>query len=1323
MRRLAVAFVALLSTALAVRSETLAVTGDVRDTLGQPIAGATVELYPVLPAFEVRRREALHEPQTPTVTTRSDASGRYELAVPEAGMWQLEVAAEGFVPRAWRFLPLLGPEHLPVAALEHSASLVVRVVDPRGQPVALATVTARPPPRRGDFGEDWHVPQRLGVTDEEGRVRLPRTEGEELHLVAFARGFLFGEDRLAGGPTTLALQPGCSRSVHVTAAGKPFPGAVALAVDRGRGVSNEEGRLEILSPCGEETAVDVLSADGRKVTGVLAAPTAQGVDQPLALALPELRAVSGRVVAADSKDPVAGAFFFSPADPGAAVRSDERGSFSLGLPQQGTPPFVAAAAGFLAKPLEGRSAAAEGGTVELTPGALLGGLVVDAEGQPVAGARAYAVKRGELGPRDKVWSNRLGRFRLVLIPGQAYALTVSHDEFAPATATVPPIPARAPSKEMRIVLERGRSASGRVVDLADLPVAGAQVALALVDTENRHESEYRQKAGLSPVTRTDAQGSFAFDHLAAGFYDLAAVAPSLAFTLVRGLRLAGSPGHVDLGTVILRPAVGLDGEVTDEDAKPLSGAEVEISAGLPWQWMDLLSLRPQAVITGRDGRFTLSGLMPETQVEAKASKEGWLPRVVAVNLPASEPVKLVLQRAAQVKGRVVDRDQKPVAEALLRLMSEHDLLRDAQTDHEGRFLFSSVRPGSSTLSVSAGGFLRLEKGLDLEVGTTDVGTLVLDPGAKLEGLVTGAADSLPLAGAVVRWKPAEDLIPRRLDFGTSAASGRDGQYKLSGVPLGRRTLVVAHPDHQDFTKLVDIQPGMNRLDVQLEAGLEVRGRVVNGAGEPVGAATVLLSQLGTYEETRLLSGWDGSFRFPAVPPGNYWLEARMASSAARHPEPVQVGPDSPADVELRLEPGGTLRGRVVGLGSADLALANLEAWRKGLIDSESRAGSLSFEGDYLFEGLNPGEWEVQLNWRRRSISVKATVQSGTETVRDIEVPGDLTLSGRVERAGRPVANAKVVLIGSDSSSFYWTTTAQDGTFHLDGLSEGAYTLSAEDAGRSSSENLQLDQSREVLLRLTSQRVAGRVVDENGAPVAEAQLSALAGEGFRPVATSRTGPDGSFVLDGLAAGSVELSAVKEGFGSAFRRVELFEGDLEGVLLELTSPNDLDLKVTDSEGRRLSTVVLALFDPSGAIAVAPPRQLSPDMEGRVAVRDLPRGRFRLTVAGPGVAFDSLDVTIPAEPLEVVLPPGGHVIVKASASLVARKPRVSILDLGGSALRLFSSLASRDELHLTSASTTLWGIPTGPRRVRLTLADGQVLEQEVTVSTEAMAEVSFE
>ncbi|MCP4663420.1 MAG: DUF4198 domain-containing protein, partial [bacterium] len=128
------------------------VTGRVLAGNGQALAGAEVELLPLLPPHENARRLLARSLPEAIATARSDREGRFRVAAPQPGMWRIVVRHPAHLAMTCHLRPLLYDRALPEVQLLDRSQRSFKVVDEQGQPVAglfLATVSwpnqKRPP--------------------------------------------------------------------------------------------------------------------------------------------------------------------------------------------------------------------------------------------------------------------------------------------------------------------------------------------------------------------------------------------------------------------------------------------------------------------------------------------------------------------------------------------------------------------------------------------------------------------------------------------------------------------------------------------------------------------------------------------------------------------------------------------------------------------------------------------------------------------------------------------------------------------------------------------------------------------------------------------------------------------------------------------------------------------------------------------------------------------------------------------------------------------------------------------------------------------------
>jgi hypothetical protein len=224
--------------------------------------------------------------------------------------------------------------------------------------------------------------------------------------------------------------------------------------------------------------------------------------------------------------------------------------------------------------------------------------------------------------------------------------------------------------ELTLILRRGLAVRGRVLGPDGRPVRGAEVNL------ERQVAPGRPAPGYPPWgCLTAADGTFAISGLPAGSgYEWVVIHPTLRL----GARLAQAfpqgrrePLRVE---VRLRPLASVAGRVLDDRGAPLPGAAVRIVAlvRLPGSARGEKEVEAAALTADGAGRFSFNRLLPDPRRRLVA--EVWARGHVGLRSAAFEVSPggtrtlpdLVLPRAADVSGTVVDRAGRPLADGRVR---------------------------------------------------------------------------------------------------------------------------------------------------------------------------------------------------------------------------------------------------------------------------------------------------------------------------------------------------------------------------------------------------------------------------------------------------------------------------------------------------------------------------------------------------------------------------------------------------------------------------------------------------------------------------------
>ncbi|MCB1037289.1 MAG: carboxypeptidase regulatory-like domain-containing protein, partial [Acidobacteria bacterium] len=660
------------------------------------------------------------------------------------------------------------------------------------------------------------------------------------------------------------------------------------------------------------------------------------------------------------------------------------------------------------------------------------------------------------------------------------------------------------SSALEIVLDRGRLATGRVLDLEERPVPGARVRILAAGLQAE-----TPKGGEPQEATTDSEGRFRKNGLPGLRLDLQAWADGFAPMAVHGVRVPAGDGPVDLGDLLLEPEAIVSGRVHDLEGRPVEGAEISSPdpflprPSVPFRAPRAseeseASERPLAfekngpfAATGPDGGFRLHGLIPGRATEIRVRATGFLPRDLRNIAAPGPPLEIELQPAAQVSGRVRTAQGESLPGArihLLPLPSEGremaPALGEQQTTagQEGLFRAAEVPPGDLEIWAEAEDFLpsppiRLHAPAGVPLAPME---LVLEPGGVLRGQVLSEDG---------------EAVPKALLFLETAStrSLRDGSFQLAGVPRGLNSLNVRHPSFNPWSRRVDVEPGGPALEILLRPGVEVRGKVVDPDDLPLPDARVLLEGVdGTVNATySARSQPDGTFSFPAVSDGRYRLSAELPRFVPPRSFPeVTVEGRELADLEIRLRAGGALEGRILGLDFEELAAVSVEAEAAG---GEVRPGEIDFEGMYRLDDLAPGDYLLRASTRdgRRQASARVRLEAGHASARrDLTFQDGLVLKGQVRAAGEPLPGTLITLRDLDRLTSRTVEGGIDGRFRLDDLPAGRFRVELANRSHGLVDNREvlLTDDRELFIDLEVSVLEGRILNAASfEPVAGGQV--------------------------------------------------------------------------------------------------------------------------------------------------------------------------------------------------------------------------------------------
>lgn len=345
------------------------------------------------------------------------------------------------------------------------------------------------------------------------------------------------------------------------------------------------------------------------------------------------------------------------------------------------------------------------------PGLSITGIVVDAAGAPVSGARLRVHRNHRAGDGSRRFaprgaeSDRDGCFRIGnLVPGP-YALYVD-GRIAGSSA-----PIEAGATGVRIVVEPLRTVRGFVRDArTHAPVTRFWVTAARVDEGGVERSTFRSHV-------VDSEGRFQ-RVMTRGRHLLRVGADDGRVSDPRVIEIgpSGSPPPFD---VFVAQAETMDGRCVDRTGTPVANARVEVFGEHDGGWLALA-----VAWTDAAGLFRVAGLRPGmVRVVAVDRTAGHATRSVTIPMAGTAP-NLVLAPAYGTVRLEVRRDGKPLADAPVRPVArdgcrigvDHALLarqfrmlratrptRPFRTDARGELTLTEMPPGEWTFAARDGG--------------------------------------------------------------------------------------------------------------------------------------------------------------------------------------------------------------------------------------------------------------------------------------------------------------------------------------------------------------------------------------------------------------------------------------------------------------------------------------------------------------------------------------------------------------------------------------------------------------------------------------------
>jgi protocatechuate 3,4-dioxygenase beta subunit len=672
----------------------------------------------------------------------------------------------------------------------------------------------------------------------------------------------------------------------------------------------------------------------------------------------------------------------------------------------------------------------------------IAGTAVDADGKPVAGAVVECYQnsgtlvpftRADMEVNQRVTTGTNGSFEvrvspaLVVLVGRKPGLALAWSQYWNLTKDM---------AEERLTFTPPTTLQGVVVDETDRPVGDAEVwifyaCIMREKEEGRMSYAYLSgKAGRDCFSaRTGTDGKFViqgFPTNAAADLGVTKSGKVLREPQRNGISpdtMRCQPGqqHVKL---VLEPAGSIEGKVVAQGTnQPLADASIWPQAKRP----GVFSGGPrEPARSGADGAFRLGDLAAGSyQLHASFGTNRppeWVAETVTVTVESGQTtrdVQVSAMRGGFLEVAVVGReDRRPV-------------------DGVGINAFKQSYQGGGSSGTNGLGLLRLPPGeyqvsaqkdntrseghpATVETGRTNRIEIELNPPPKIAGVVRDPSGA-PVAGLAL------SIFPNWGQNTGGSKTDAKGHYEMSWSPqrfgpAGGGSCLIARDVERNFATAQDIEESTASLNLQLEPGLVVVGRVEDVDGKPLRNATVRVflwsgNSGSEFGDKPIRTDAQGRFEVTAMPPGRKYSLDATAKGYGSANQSIQ---EDAGTNRIELEPcvlkvaDRKLAGEVVDAEEKPAVRANVYMYGQGQPNGSVRTDD---KGRFKFDAVCEGT--IQLSASAENTHGTARAEAGdTNVVIHLGVNQSYSAREAPKRPslrGKPLPDLAAVELGGDAA--------------------------------------------------------------------------------------------------------------------------------------------------------------------------------------------------------------------------------------------------------------------------------------------------------------------
>jgi len=893
----------------------------------------------------------------------------------------------------------------------------------------------------------------------------------------------------------------------------------------------------------------------------------------------------------------------------------------------------------------------------LREGASLGGVVLNAQRQPAAGASVrlhFSQQEGGIQGRlqqSSVLSGDDGRWTFEHLEAGTYEVFAQHGQAYSERKKNLQLGWSDQRNDIELILKEGVRVAGRVLDRrTEKGIEGVTLRLQLESSRTytaEHESE------------STSDGAFEFVGVPPGNYVIRAdqvpkeyCSPgweALAQFIVGTEAVEDLVVHLQRGAIVRGKVVLPSGEGTAADLILSHDDLARLKLG---------NRRDEK--SDESGAFELTGLLAANGYRLFAKKPGY---ALADSGPfdlgegeTKEDLVLELSAPGRISGTIKDQDGKPVTEdhyVKARIEGFHTVYtkyeHQANPDDSGFYRLEDMPAGVlkiDLIQVTKMGQMsshssRQYKDVKVVAGQETTGVDFVIERKKLEGYIAGRLvdkQGQGIAGIMV------NVYARRRGGGASsegttggAMSGPDGRFRIEGLvegPFSGHTHPQAAGLYDVFAQgtVPEVVSPADDVEILVERLGSVSGRVVKkGTNEPVKSFRAAVFVRNYLPEMQPFMDAEGRFSIERVIPGAARLRVEVEGVGVFE-KTFEVG-DGEHVKDILVEVGEPIgiRGRVVRKEDGQpverakiipLSLNRVEHWVDHISFSDEGHTYSDAAGDFTLTGIASGIETLYVEHPDYGLVEKdgISVPEGgmaEGVVIELEQPG--ALEGHVLDEGKPVEGAKIIVSGLPNRAF--ERTDQKGHYHFAMLPPGRYRVVWE----KSETGYQLNPAQNAEIRPGEAAVVdfGKdgatlfgTVSRFGVPVEGIEVSLMTAP-YVSTGGSLTNNLGEYRISAIQPGPYQLSLVENGKGVYRGEIEIpDQGEVERNLSLPTA--SLSGRVSDAQTREpLEMAMIRLLEEAevsgaGSALWRYEFETQSGNDGEYELTGLPAGTYRLMVS---------------------------------------------------------------------------------------------------------------